>query len=449
MIGVTVLCLSELFNAQRIESVPAKFELDALIALLRLEGRVSIASISEILRVLGYPRDSTGMISERLKFFGSCLSNTLNVDTPYLVFFLSDELFTLGCPILVTIDPVSTAILRIDLAADRKSDTWQTHFSALKDHQFIAKGLGSDRGVGIINGFQRVCPDVVWCSDHFHEFTDLIKLRMTLERQAYAEIAEEEERWRILNNAKSEDNRQKCSQKYEKAKVICDLKISQYQHVSDIVDLLLPALYFFNPATGRHRKALQVKSDVLALMDLLDECELHNLQQQTQTIRNHIDDICVCYRQVEEICQKLAGTLPEQTLNFLGLAWQHDHQSHQYKGEHKKHHQVERDFWLEVAVPLLGKNAEQQIEQAFELFDGMVRTSSLVEMVNSQIRPYLNACKGQVTQEHLNLIMFYHNHHLYKSGKRKEKAPIELLTGTKFEGDWLERLLETVSQGQP
>ena len=99
-------------------------------------------------------------------------------------------------------------------------------------------------------------------------------------------------------------------------------------------------------------------------------------------------------------------------------------------------------------MPLLGKQAEQKIEQAFELLNGMVRTSSLVEMVNSQIRPYLNSCKGQITQEHLNLIMFYFNHHQYKSGKRKGKAPIELLTGTKLEGDWLERILETISQSQ-
>ena len=152
---MTMLCLSELFSIQRLETVPAKFELDAFIALLRLEGQVPIARISEILRVLGYPHDSIGMVSERLTLFGSCLSNTLNIGIPYLIFYLSDEIFALGCPILVTIDPVSTAILRIELAPDRKGDTWKKHFSELKDHQFIAKGLGSDRGAGIINGFQR------------------------------------------------------------------------------------------------------------------------------------------------------------------------------------------------------------------------------------------------------------------------------------------------------
>jgi hypothetical protein len=219
---------------------------------------------------MGFPNDSTGMVSRRLKSFGSCLSNTLNVDKPCLIFYLSDEIFALGCPILVTIDAVSTAILRIELASDRTGSTWKQHFSELKDHQFIAKGLGSDRGAGIINGFQDLYPDVTWCSDHFHEFTDLTKLRGTLEKQA----------------------------------------------------------------------------------------------------------------------------------------WQHDHQSHQHKGKQKKYHLAERDFWLEVATPLLGKQAQQQIAQAFELFNGMVRTSSLIEMVNSQIRPHLNMCKGQITQEHLNLMMF-------------------------------------------
>ncbi len=203
MIGITVLCLGEMFATQRLETVPAKFELDAFILLLRLEGQVSIARISEMLRMMGYPNDSTGMVSQRLKFFGSCLSNTLNVDKPYLIFYLSDEIFALGYPILVTIDPVSTAILRIELAPNCTGDTWKKHFSELKDHQLISIGLGSDRGVGIINGFQGVYPDEIWCSDHFHEFRELAKLRVTLEKQAYAAIAEEEERIRVLNPSSS------------------------------------------------------------------------------------------------------------------------------------------------------------------------------------------------------------------------------------------------------
>ena len=78
----------------------------------------------------------------------------------------------------------------------------------------------------------------------------------------------------------------------------------------------------------------------------------------------------------------------------------------------------------------------------FDNLDSIVKASSLVEMVNSLIRPYLNSCKGYITQETLNLIMFYHNHRRYKGGKRQGKAPIELLTGETLQGDWLDLLMQ-------
>jgi hypothetical protein len=86
----------------------------------------------------------------------------------------------------------------------------------------------------------------------------------------------------------------------------------------------------------------------------------------------------------------------------------------------------------------------------FEKLDAIVPASSLVELVNSFIRPSLNSSKGQSTQETLNLIMFYHNHRRYRSGKRQGKAPIELLTGEALEADWVALLMQRtqeVSQG--
>ena len=75
----------------------------------------------------------------------------------------------------------------------------------------------------------------------------------------------------------------------------------------------------------------------------------------------------------------------------------------------------------------------------------MVRSSSLIEMVNSLIRPYLNSCKGQITQETLNLIMFFHNYRPYKTGKRKGISPIEILTQTKLDKHWIESLFDELA----
>ena len=85
----------------------------------------------------------------------------------------------------------------------------------------------------------------------------------------------------------------------------------------------------------------------------------------------------------------------------------------------------------------------------FEKLDAIVQASSLVELVNSFLRPYLNSSKGQITQETLNLIMFYHNHRRYKSGKRQGKAPIELLTGEALKADWVALVLQHIQETSP
>ena len=125
---------------------------------------------------------------------------------------------------------------------------------------------------------------------------------------------------------------------------------------------------------------------------------------------------------------------------LYGYAWHHDHFVHQSRAKQKSYHQRERDFWLACAAGLLGDAFDTLKALVVDKLDSIVRASSLVEMVNGLIRPYLNSCKGQITQETLNLIMFYHNHRRYKSGKRQGKAPIELLTGEPLAMPWWELL---------
>jgi hypothetical protein len=111
------------------------------------------------------------------------------------------------------------------------------------------------------------------------------------------------------------------------------------------------------------------------------------------------------------------------------LAWHHEHRSYQSHAKHKRSHQHESQQWLNCAEGLLDNQFEPFKAVVFEKLDAIVQASSLVELVKAFIRPSLNSSKGQITQETLHLIMFYHNHRRYKSGKRQGKAPIALLTG--------------------
>ena len=66
----------------------------------------------------------------------------------------------------------------------------------------------------------------------------------------------------------------------------------------------------------------------------------------------------------------------------------------------------------------------------------------------SILRPFLNGSKNHVSQETLNLIMFYHNHRRYMAGKRSGRTPMEILTGKKKKG-WIELLFEVVTKKDP
>ena len=174
----------------------------------------------------------------------------------------------------------------------------------------------------------------------------------------------------------------------------------------------------------------------------MEDIEDEKLPKLLKPIRSHMDDILVPFRQVERIHTELLELMPEQIVNALVLAWHHDHLSYQSHGKKKHYHRRESHFCLDFSEGLLDEKFEELKVLVFEKLDSIVKASSLVEMVNSLIRPYLNSCKGQITQETLNLIMFYHNHHRYKGGRRQGKAPIELLTGEALQSDWVDLLIQ-------
>jgi hypothetical protein len=423
--------------------------LEPLMLLLRLEGTCSIPSLSSILTYFQYQPNSVGYLSERFQTYGRALPSTLSMTESTVVFYLSDEIFARHQPILVTIEAQSTAILKIQLASDRSAQTWKAHFDDLGEHRFHSIGMASDRGVGLVAGYQSACPDARWVCDRFHEFQDLFDRRQQLERKAYAAIAKEAEAATTFHNAKSEAHLHKRLQRYDQAHHACEHAMTRYDQLDLLLHLLREALHLCSPF-GRLRTAQGVRAELTSLLSLIEEIEDAVLPKLLKSLRSHLDDIVAPFEQAASIHAELLALLPQPILDALVLAWHHEHLSHQSKAQQKRYHQHESQQWLDFSEGLLHTRFASFKALVFEKLDAIVQSSSLVEMVNSFIRPYLNSSKGHITQETLNLIMFYHNHRRYKSGKRQGKAPIELLTGDTLRADWVDLLIQhtqEVSQG--
>jgi hypothetical protein len=299
-----------------------------------------------------------------------------------VVFYLSDEIFAIRDPILVTIDAQSTTILKIELASDRSAKTWETHFKDLGVHRFHSLGMASDRGVGLKAGYQAACKDGFRVCDQFHEFQDLFNRCHQLERKAYGAIGKEMEAAEKFAKAKSEANLQKRLEQYEQARQACEQAIARYDQLDFLLHMLSDTLHLCSDL-GRLRTVEGVRSDLTLILSLMEEIDDEKLPKLLKPIRSHIDDILVPFRQVELIHAELLEFMPEQIVDALVLSWHHDHLSYQSHGKKKHYHRRESDYWLNFSEGLLDDQFDAFKVLVFEKLDSVVKAASLVEMVNS------------------------------------------------------------------
>ena len=235
------LQLETLFSDEKLLFQKDHRHLEQLLLLLRLEGKCSLLSMSSILKALEYHPNSVGYLSQFFQSAGQTLPSTLLMPSRTLVFYLSDEIFAIHVPILVTIDARSTTILNLELASDRSAETWRAHFEALEEHHLFSLGMASDRGLGLVAGYQAACDMALWVADYFHEFRDLFELLHQLERKAYAAIGQEDDAAQKFAHAKSESNLQKRLQQYDTAHYACEQAIALYDQLAMLLHLLRPS----------------------------------------------------------------------------------------------------------------------------------------------------------------------------------------------------------------
>src|SRR6266446_5586771 len=272
LIWAANLQLETLFSDQKPQVQDFQPLFEPFILLLRLEGKCSIPSLSSILKYFQYQPNSVGYLSACFQHYGTALPSTLAMAERTEVFYLSDEIFARHQPILVTIEAQSTAILKIQLASDRSAQTWKAHFEDLGEHRFHSIGMASDRGVGLVAGYQSACQDARWVCDRFHEFQDLFDRRQQLERKAYAAIAKEDKAATTFHNAKSEAHLHKRLQRYEQAHHACEHAMARYDQLNLLLHLLRDALHLCSPF-GRLRTVAGVRSELTSLLSLIAEID--------------------------------------------------------------------------------------------------------------------------------------------------------------------------------
>jgi len=165
---------------------------------------------------------------------------------------------------LVTLDAQSTTILTIELASDRSADTGRAHCEALEQHHFVSLGMASDRGLGLVAGYQAAYDMALGVADYFHEFRDLFEVLHQLERKASAAIGTEDDAARKLARATSESNLHTRLHPYETAHHACEQAMALYDQRAMLLHVLREALQCCSPH-GRLRTVDNVRSELMLL----------------------------------------------------------------------------------------------------------------------------------------------------------------------------------------
>lgn len=413
---------------------------------LRLIGKCSLSAISELL-LLNNPMlpNSTCFISQFLKRLGEKLGKM--VDWKGRVHYASDEVFMIGHqPVLVTVDPISTVILRMEPLASLTKLAWEKHWQALKDQGISPLSLVKDDGV-VMNAAQNspIMDGVAGQLDTFHAVAHRLGIfTARLSKALDKAILYELDRHDKLQSAISQEVITKRNLEYQQA---CQQTLVATQQLENFQFLYFCIVDQFNifDRQGQARQQATSIEEVKLALKLMKTLGIAQLNEGVEKIEKTVDRLFDFLPKAQVIQYQLEAELGEVVTFFWIYAWQNDKKSRKVKKYAKS------KVWLQksgIALILLQEHYQISVTEfqilkksIFDRLDSIVQSSALVETINSILRPYMNEARNQLSAEQFNVIRFYLNHRVYKRGKRKGFAPIELLSGNRLDQSWFELLL--------
>ncbi len=429
----------------------SKKEIFSKILSYRFEGAMSLGAISTVMKRQNLDYSGMSTISKSLSAMGVLIPSieSIPIDESFKITAVLDEIFIGSDPILITVEPKSAVILNIQLANDRSGATWSEHINYLTSNTEVKiYNAITDEGSGLLSGIRNSLAGVHRQPDTFHALShrlgDFVRI---LRAKAYGAIADEYKREEVCLSRTSKKVFDEKATLYEEACLKTVEAIERYENFSYLYRHAIRQLNPFH-SNGEIRDANRARGEIETAIELMELLEHEKINKQVQSIKKILPDLLNYFEQTKKsiaIC-KLLG-VSEDAIKNLSLAWQWNKAVIKAKNVKRKREAKEkRLFYFEYSKQILGDRYEDIKAKVFDELENIIQASSMVECINSILRPYLDRSRNQVTQEFLNLFAFYHNHRRFLDGKRKGKTPMEILTGRKREKDWIELLTDAIER---
>ena len=326
-----------------------------------------------------------------------------------------DEVFIVGKAVFIAIDPLSMMICNIKIYDNITKENWTEFLNMMTN----LKGTISDRGLGILAALTERA-DLYHQSDIFHCMHTVMKELLKLEKQCYALIEQESKAQKKLNKCKnSKKDARSSAAKLRIARNNCQKLILIYDSLAQAVDMAFCSMTLSDGYT------LNEKDEARKILDFV--CEwIHHIHPtwkkvisafQDQYLLEYIEETCAVIKKIEVKCKSFVDK--EYVLAVLTYYWEKQAQR-RWRGK-------------EVIIPDVVKkdlqntcqNLNQVQNELFKTLEGVIKTSSSVECVNSRFG-FFRYSKKSFSDDFSNLISVVHNMTPFLDGKRKGKSPVQI-----------------------
>ena len=303
------------------------------ILLQRLVGNCSLEAIQTILEAEGGLYNSVGYISEFLRDTGRLLGQAVQLPdntVRHEVAFASDEIFGKTTTILITVEPISNAILRIEIVEHRGSIEWQNHWQSIANQGIVPNLLLKDEGISMKAAHAVIMPNVAVQSDTFHAVSHRLGLWITrLEAAAFAQMLDLEQKESVFYNTKTAETLQKRLDAYNKVAKKCQIAIDLYHNFTFLYHHLLQCFQAFDNK-GQLKEYQTVLDDFQAALDLAKTLQHTAISKAIKTIESLKPSLFTFINQtqmcLENLSQKLQNStkqlLNKDQINAFCSAWQ-------------------------------------------------------------------------------------------------------------------------------
>ena len=153
-------------------------------------------------------------------------------------------------------------------------------------------------------------------------------------------------------------------------------------------------------SAGRIPESASRQAEVEAILALMRELGCAQLNQALSSFASGLAGYWGYSQRAEQVLQAFLRRYPRDVVQALACGWQLERQATNSKAYGiRKRLAQDAKFYFSYAAALLPEVSEALQKEMSAALDAEVRSSSLIENVNSTLRPLLETCRGQVTQQ--------------------------------------------------